>query len=396
MEDKVMKQMMSLAAVVLVLCPLSATVLADPAHFMGLGDLPGGSYSSAAYAVTPDGSLVVGRSESASGGEAYRWTQVGGIVGLGDLQGGPFSSIALDVSADASVVVGQGRNQFTGSAVRWENGIPTDLGALTSNGYSEAWGVSANGSVVVGAAQSPQASDQAFRWTSQTGMTGLGFLSGGTDHSIAYAVSPSGAVIVGASESTQGWQAFKWQNDVMIGLGFVGEGLYSEARDVSADGSVIVGGSNTTPNGGTQAFRWVNGVMTGLGGIPGEPVGSYAQGVSADGSIVVGSAATNAPGGSRAFIWDEVNGMRSVQDVLTSDLGLNLDGWFLNEVMDLSADGNTLVGTGRDPQGFTEAWVAHIPEPCTVILLVTMTPFILGRPIRRRRRSDPRTRRRTI
>ena len=73
----------------------------------GLGDLAGGLLLSAALAVTPDGSVVVGDSTSASGNEAFRWTAEGGMVGLGDLTGGDFFSRANAVSADGSIVVGE-------------------------------------------------------------------------------------------------------------------------------------------------------------------------------------------------------------------------------------------------------------------------------------------------
>ena len=94
----------SISAVVAVLV-LSAPGNADPPFFMPLGDLPGGTVSSQAFAVSADGLVVVGTSSSASGVEAFRWTQAGGIVGLGDLPGGIFNSEATSVSADGSVVV---------------------------------------------------------------------------------------------------------------------------------------------------------------------------------------------------------------------------------------------------------------------------------------------------
>src|SRR5437660_10580757 len=84
-----------------------------PATFQGLGDLPGGSGFSDARAVSPDGSVVVGGSNSSSGYEAFRWTQTGGMIGLGDLPGPPFYSYAFGVSAYGSVVVGAGNLNCT-------------------------------------------------------------------------------------------------------------------------------------------------------------------------------------------------------------------------------------------------------------------------------------------
>ncbi len=54
------------------------------------------------------------------GGEAFRWTQAGGMVGLGDLPGGTFGSKTFFVSADGSVVWTMGRLMQTETAtVSW-------------------------------------------------------------------------------------------------------------------------------------------------------------------------------------------------------------------------------------------------------------------------------------
>jgi probable HAF family extracellular repeat protein len=67
-----------------------------------------------------------------------------------------------------------------------------------------------------------------------------------------------------------------------------GGGSYSWASGISADGSVVVGSSDSAS--GREAFRWTRGGgMVGLGDLPGGLFGSTASGVSADGSVVVGS-----------------------------------------------------------------------------------------------------------
>ena len=55
--------------------------------------------------MSANGSVVVGISDSASGFEAFRWTKAGGMVGLGFLPG-DVESDAFGVSADGSVIVG--------------------------------------------------------------------------------------------------------------------------------------------------------------------------------------------------------------------------------------------------------------------------------------------------
>lgn len=54
--------------------------------------------------------------------------------------------------------------------------------------------------------------------------------------------------------------ASKWEAGVWSGLGFLGTGVSSLARDCSADGSVVVGVSDTT-SGISHAIRWQNGTM---------------------------------------------------------------------------------------------------------------------------------------
>ncbi len=50
------------------------------ASFMGLGDLPGGEFRSDATAVSANGEVVVGQSDSALGHEGFRWTRSDGMT----------------------------------------------------------------------------------------------------------------------------------------------------------------------------------------------------------------------------------------------------------------------------------------------------------------------------
>jgi len=149
-------------------------------------------------------------------------------------------------------------------------------------------------------------------------MVGIGDLFGGDFESYPYAVSGDGSVVVGAGESTF-HEAFRWsESDGMVGLGYLPEGdLYSYATDVSYDGSIIVGTSGYMSN-------------------------------------------------ATAFIWDQYHGMRSLQDVLENSIGLDLAGWTLTTAQGISHDGLTIVGSGENPDGYTEAWIATIPESVVI------------------------------
>lgn len=275
---------------------------------------------------------------------------------------------AYAVSADGSVVVGLNHPPGT-YAFRWEDGVMTLLGDLPGGGPgggSYGYDVSADGSVVVGSGRPDSYLSEAFRWTEDDGMVGLGDLPGGSTSSEAYGVSADGSVVVGIGTTEIDREAFRWEDGVMTGLGDLpGGDFWSGALDVSAGGSVVIGSSSSAL--GHEACRWVEGEIGGLGDLPGGEFFSYAFATSGDGSVIVGHGTTDL--GYEAFIWDEINGMRSLRTVLVNDYGLSLDGWTLEIAFDVSYDGTTIVGMGVNPSGIGEAWVAHIPEPTTGILL---------------------------
>jgi probable HAF family extracellular repeat protein len=138
----------------------------------------------------------------------------------------------------------------------------------------------------------------------------------------------------------------------MIGLGDLpGGDSFSDAFGISADGSVIVGWSNSGL-GGNEAFRWTEADgMVGLGEL------GFAWDVSADGSIIVGASDTGT--GREATIWDSTNGLRRLEDVLVLE-GLDLTGWTLEQAFGISDDGLTIAGSGKNPAGQSVAWVVTI------------------------------------
>ncbi|MHC4798615.1 MAG: LamG-like jellyroll fold domain-containing protein, partial [Planctomycetota bacterium] len=84
--------------------------------------------------------------------------------------------------------------------------------------------------------------------------------------------------------------------------GYPGDGCRSAAEGVSDDGSFVVGGTSVGYD--HIAFRWQGGVMTPLGDLPGGIASSTAFDVSSDGSVVVGeSDSSNATW--EAFRWED-------------------------------------------------------------------------------------------
>jgi len=331
--------------------------------FMGLGHLPGGTDrgGSVATSVSFDGSTVVGNSNNGSGfDEAFRWTKDTGMVGLGCVRGGTACSIATSVSFNGDVVVGEfySPTQYgTLNAFRWTESTGAVGLQVPGQGYqyAEALDVSADGTVIIGEIVSGGYASS-FIWTESTGA--VSFSPPG-----AKSISADGLTVVGRNFST--WEPFRWNtNTGLVGLGHLPGGrVDGEARDVSPDGSVVVGYSQSPswPAIGTEAFRWTSSTgMIGLSTLPGAE-DSEANAVSADGSIIVGDALVDSIASRRkAFIWDSMHGMRSLLDVLVTEFGLNLAGWSLTEATGISGDGQTIVGYGANPDGFTEAWIAYI------------------------------------
>lgn len=336
------------------------------ASIQGLGDLPGGSYESKAYGVSADGSKVTGDSGSTNYYDAFQWTAAGGMQNLNTAANS--YSFGKAISGDGSVVVGELRT-WSGQveAYRWTSSGSTGLGFLPGAIKSSAFGASADGSVVIGVSYYQDL--EAFRWTSTGGMMGLGDLPGGTNYSWARGVSADGTIVVGHGNSASGQEAFRWTSSTgMVGLGdFEGGKFESRANAVSADGSVIVGYGYSAQ--GQQAFIYTaeNG-MTSIGA-------GYANAVSADGSVVVGA------NSSGAFYWTQAGGMQNLRDLLVS-LGADVRTWNgslwnLTTATGISADGKTIVGYGYNGiTSTTEAWIATIPEPATILLL-TLGGFIL-------------------
>jgi uncharacterized membrane protein len=275
-----------------------------------------------------------------------RWSASTGVVPLVTTSGGQ----GHDISGDGSVIVGQWSDPAATAplkAFRWTQStgmvsLPLLTGATESGNVQVAYAVSNDGNVVVGRSRNGDTTpiSVAYAWTQTLGIRQLALLPGatgattGTARAIAWGANQDGTVIVGeARDNITGLNAALWRFDPATG-------------------------SSTVIN---------------LGDLPGAPItnptglpNARARDVSADGKVVIGvgqSAIGNEP-----FIWFEGQGMFSLQSYLVNNLGLtNLTGWALSDVTGISDDGRTIVGYGAFG-GATRAFVAVIPEPATLSL----------------------------
>ena len=363
-----------------VVLAVAAGSLYGQATFQGVGFLTSPTPLSRAWAVSGDGSVVVGESRSfrsGSASEAFKLTTGGPIEALGTLNSTYFSSVGFGVSGDGQVAVGSSWYDITrlDQATRWSGGAIAGLPGFPSAPLdSTAYAASGDGAVIVGFAKSPEAGggvrDQAFRWTAAGGTGALGFLAvpaGQAAHRISWAsgVSADGNTIVGFSASNIDQRAVVWRWPGVSPARLTGDtSLGSAANAVSDDGRVIVGYA-VTADGGQSAFRWSTNegfVLLGdLATVSGPPT-SAALGVSADGSVIVGYgdlAANNFNG--EAVVWDYA-GMRSLREALINAGATGLTGWQLWWATAVSDDGQTIVGFGRNPSGQTEGFKAFLPR----------------------------------
>jgi probable HAF family extracellular repeat protein/predicted outer membrane repeat protein len=207
--------------------------------------------------MSADASVVVGTSWATGIAEqAFRWTPDTGFSRLNDLHTEGLRSTGQAVSADGLAIVGH--RIYDGPPYRdcFHRTQSEALGfaAHTANAASS------NGSVVVGGLDNHQtALFEAYRWTSQTGISLLGTPLPDY-HSRALAVSSDGSVIVGYVQNNAGYdeqKAFIWNS--AHGMRLLQDVLEDDYRldlsdwqlsqpwaswkatGISADGSTIVG-----------------------------------------------------------------------------------------------------------------------------------------------------------
>jgi uncharacterized membrane protein len=158
------------------------------------------------YDVSDDGSIVVG-SAWIDSFRSFPAKWVGGAI--------TFYSDTLGISLTARTSVG-GQEIVSGAYDRaggyepalYRNGSPQPLGSLGPSAIDGKWyfgvaqDISRNGRAAVGYSSSSRAGAdwyEAFRWTKDQGIVGLGDLPGGDYGSWAWATSANGSVVVGNS-----------------------------------------------------------------------------------------------------------------------------------------------------------------------------------------------------
>lgn len=262
------------------------------------------------------------------------------------------------------------------------------LGGLKASSdatYNSAWGMSSDGSVIVGLGTQNSAEGRGIVWRENDGLTDLGSTVPERS-SRANSVNDNGEIIVGWQDNDYGdRKGVYWLNGVQTAL-TDSEGLPTgEAVAVTPNGETIIGFTYDNP------FIWKkNGVYTTITHLNPDFVGAAAS-ISDDGKTVVGYFRpwNGLAADGEGFINTEEKGRMNLNEYVTS-LGLDDLGITFALPLGISPNGKYITGVGRtadDIRGFvikltdsvlgTETAVANktkiYPNPVKDILHISKT-----------------------
>jgi uncharacterized membrane protein len=294
------------------------------------------------------------------GGEIFRWTSTGGFVDLG--LGDTFNS-SIGISADGNTIV-SGRTGPDGNsnpamwqqATGWVNLDHPSEGCVLDGSWGDAWGVSGDGSIVVGLSwYCPGA--EGFQWTKDGGIVGLGHPTNASSR--ATTISADGSTIVGFYEDpVQGFRRpVRWiagTTDLFLG------DIAGEVIGVSSDGAQMTGqAADSTGNGRAFYYSPTAGLVS-LGVLSGNNTdSSVGVGVS-DNGIVIGASINDFTFSSQPFVWSSKMGLHKLQATLARNGAKIPSGLTLTYVLAISNDGTTMVGLWQDAQFNQGPWIAYL------------------------------------
>lgn len=301
---------------------------------VNLGLLPGGS-SSGALGCSHDGSIVVGFAVDSGGQQQAVYWDAGGIIHILSGTTGPGSSAAVACSSDGTVIVG---NLNGAGVVTWSGGsyaTVTHLPALGIGFFAQAFGCSADASIIVGQSDGSILGnpETAVVWTNGV-IAALPFVSGG-NNAAAVACNSAGTILAGDSNDGPGnFHAVKWTGGpgwTLTTLNSLSGSPSDQVNASNSDSSVLAG--SILSGASIDASTWSGVTPTVLAGPVGGS-GSSVLGSDSTGNILCGVSASGV-----AAVWFSGTGA-----VLAAFVGaVSVD-----QASAVSSDASTIVGFGTD------------------------------------------------
>lgn len=294
-----------------------------------------------------DGEFVIG---TAFGGSAsYFWTATSGSTTA--ISGTPYG-----VASDGAVGGSFSNNQFlyNGNNVETAGTWDASTGAWTFLGinpqvpqafatdYNVGWDITADGSTIVGMQWYPGYAYRAFKWTQSNGYQDIG--AGVGNGSRASGVSANGTVVYGWAETSGASRTpVIWYNNQAV---FINSNQYGEAYGASPNGNYVTGeltgiGFLWTP---TSTITFTN-TLNNNNIVP--------TTVTNDGTVFgyTVPAWPPIPTSRRAFVRDNQGNITTFNDYAESRGMSNAQEWTFYSINDASEDGSKFIGAGINPQG---------------------------------------------
>ena len=318
--------------------------------------------------MSADGSTVIGDSNR----RAVRWTQGAGIEFL-------YSNLsysdARSVSTDGNRIVGGEYDGNISTGMVWDKSTALTSAVTITNSFIGA--VSSNGSTIAGT-QFQSGVQSAFRATINSNgisVQNIGSLDSSQSRFVwVSGLSADGQVLVGQADTADGYRrAIRWTpTGGMQNLGNLNgayESQASWANATNASGSIVVGVGKA--GGSERAMVWTEqDGMRNLGAFGGF-YGSEATALTLDGSLIVGFGSRVDKDGMVAMAWTSNLEMIDLNTYLTFQ-NIDMSGWVLNFAQAVSADGSVIAGTGTylgEQRGFLISGL-NIPSPASGCLII--------------------------
>lgn len=302
-------------------------------------------------AISSNGMFVSG--SQFGGMQSYLWTMFGGTTDfLGDAQGVTDSGLAVGTYDTEFVFEGL----EVGTAGFWDPktqqwtflGMNPDVPEFFGPYYNTGYGVTADGTTVVGMQWFPDWNVKAFKWTDADGYE---YLSPDfSANTRANGISANGSVIFGWAEPNWTRTAAIWYNNEMI---LIDETQYGEAWGASASGNYVTGGI------GADGFIWspTEGVTLFQNTLN---FGTISPTKVLDDGTVFGYTAEGfppQPPGRRAFVRHPDGAMETFNEYVESRGWFDASNWVFFSVNDVTPDGNKFIGAAELPGG---EWVSFM------------------------------------
>lgn len=351
---------------------ITAGVAGAQISFTGLGvpagDDPQNPKFTDAYGVSDAGVVVGSMNIPGVGVRAFRWTSSEGLVRIDGLT--PDAQVyARAITPDGETIVGENTDPRVGF-IKSGGSVVASMGIPNPALYDQTAANDVSNDGLRAAGLISRIDDGTFRmgrWTAGGGWQDLGVLEPSHYESAGNAISGDGSIVAGYSIGAT-FTAVKWtQAEGMVALDNP-FGIESDTAVIAmaADGSTFVGQARDEFS-RVQAAVWKSDGSTQiLATTPGFDSAS-AFGVSGDGSIIGGNVFLDQIGLETAAFW--ANGEVYDLKEFLEGAGIDLDGWRLTDVTEVSQNGLYLTGRGVNPDGFIEAFLVQIPTPGAMAML---------------------------